>query len=335
MRRTVIGTGLVLALLAGGWLGAESMASRQVAALFDADPALQAAAVRPLRDPRALGITVTEPQFRDPAISISLPWARLSLSPLSPLTTRLDLPEQGQLSAGGRIMDLGLTDPQASLSLAPLSNMAPDRLDLSLGAMTLDGAPLAGGLTVQGRLVDLAPDAPATARAAYDLTLSLRDLSTDGLVRLGLDPGPMPGPVSASGPLRIWLDDAPSVTGGAAPRLTGWQTEGLSLQAGDIGLRLVGRLSRDDQGRAEGQLALYSTDADAMIAMAAGLGLIPAQAQMLLRAGLSQLSRAPMDQGLPGPVFPDPAEGELRLPITMRDGQLSLGGVSIGAAPLL
>ena len=52
MRGMVIGTGLVLALLAGGWLGAETLASNRVAALIAQDPALQAASVSPLRDPR-------------------------------------------------------------------------------------------------------------------------------------------------------------------------------------------------------------------------------------------------------------------------------------------
>ena len=72
-----------------------------------------------------------------------------------------------------------------------------------------------------------------------------------------------------------------------------------------------------------------------MIGMATELGLIPAQAAMLLRAGLSQLSRADLDDALPGPDFPAAAEGELRVAVIMRDGQLILGGVPIGPAPAI
>ena len=55
----------------------------------------------------------------------------------------------------------------------------------------------------------------------------------------------------------------------------------------------------------------------------------------LVRAGLSQLSQADLDDTLPGPDFPAAAEGELRVAVIMRDGQLILGGVPIGPAPAI
>ena len=116
MRRMVIGTGLVLALLAGGWLGAETLASNRVAALIAQDPALQAASVSPLRDPRRIGVALSEPSWSDPALSISLPWARLFLSPASPLTARLDLPDGAAVTQGGQVMQLGLSAPVASMA---------------------------------------------------------------------------------------------------------------------------------------------------------------------------------------------------------------------------
>lgn len=335
MRKAVIGAGVAVAMLAGAWLGTESLASRRVAAMIAADPGLDAAAVRPLRDPRAIGVEVTGLQLRDPALGISLPWARILLRPSSPLTARLELPDQAQILQGGGVVDLGLARSQASLSLSPLNRLAPDRLDLQADGLTLDGRPLAAALSLQARLASVDPDAPDPAGAAYDLQMSLSGLQPEGLARIGLDPGPLPGPIALEGPLRLWLDRAPRLTEDTAPQIVGWQTPGLSLQAGEIGLRLVGRLSRDAQGRAEGQLALYSSDAEAMIGMAAGLGLIPPQGQLLLRAGLSQLARAPIAADLPGPEFPEPAEGELRLPLVMRDGQLMLGGMAIGPAPAL
>ncbi|ODT61479.1 MULTISPECIES: DUF2125 domain-containing protein [Paracoccus] len=335
MRGAVIGTGLVAAIVVGGWLGVETLARDRVAAWVATDPALEAASVTALRDPRQIGVALTDLRFSDPAFGVALPWMRAWLSPLAPLTAQLDLPDQAQVMQGGQVMQLGLSAPVASLSLAPLNRMAPDRLDLQAQDVTLDGQPLADALSVQARMVPLGADAPRPARAAYGVDLSLEGLDVGGLARLGLDPGPLPGPVGAQGPVRIWLDGTPSVTGDQVPQIVGWQTEGLALQAGQIGLRIIGRLSRDAQGRAEGQVALYSADADAMIGMAVGLGLIPPQGQLLLRAGLSQLSRADLDDTLPGPDFPGPAEGELRLPIIMRNGQLILGGVPIGPAPAI
>lgn len=335
MRGAVIGTGLVAAMVVGGWLGAETLARDRLAAVIAADPALEAASVTALRDPRQIGVALSDLRVSDPALGVALPWLRAWLSPLSPLTARLDLPDQAQVTQGGQVMQLGLSAPVASLSLAPLNRMAPDRLDLQARDVTLDGQPLADGLSLQARLVPLGADAPRPARAAYGVDLAFEGLDVAGLARLGLEAGPLPGPVAARGPLRIWLDGTPSVTGDRVPQIVGWQSEGLSLQAGPVGLRIIGRLSRDAQGRAEGQVALYSADADAMIGMAAGLGLIPPQGQLLLRAGLSQLSRADLDDTMPGPDFPDAAEGELRLPILMRDGQLILGGLPIGPAPAI
>ena len=145
MRGMVIGTGLVLALLAGGWLGAETLASNRVAALIAQDPALQAASVSPLRDPRRIGVALSEPSWSDPALSISLPWARLFLSPASPLTARLDLPDGAAVTQGGQVMQLGLSVPVASMALSPLNGMAPNRLDVQARDLTLDGQPLGRG----------------------------------------------------------------------------------------------------------------------------------------------------------------------------------------------
>lgn len=335
MRGALIGLVLLVGMGVGGWLGAEHLLAGRVRAAIDADPALQATQVQPLRDPRQFGLTLTEPQFRDPAMGLSLAWARLSVSPGAPLTGRLDLPDRAQITIQGRQMQLELTQPVARLALAPMNRMAPRRLDLGARDLMLDGLPLAEGVSLRMQLAPLGAQSPRAARAAYDADLSLQGVQTAALARLGLDLGGLRGSMAAQGPLRLWLDGTPSLTGGRAPALVGWETPGLDLSVEDIGLRIVGRLSRDDQGRAEGQVALYSADADAMIAMAVGLGLIPAQAQLLLRAGLSQLSQADLDATLPGPDFPDAAPGELRLPIVMRDGRLLLGGVPIGPAPAL
>lgn len=335
MRGAVIGMGVLLAALAGGWLGAETMAADRVAMAVAQDPALEAGTVRPLRDPRAIGVSLQEVAWRDPALGVALPWARLSLSPAAPLTARLELPDSGRITQGGRALRLGWTAPVARLSVAPLSRMAFDRLDLRAADVSLDDQPLAGVLSLQGRLAPIGGDAPRDARAAYELQLALSGLEAGGLALLGLDPGPLPGPFALRGPLRVWLDGTPSATGAVAPRMVGWQAEGLELQAGPVALRLTGRLVRDAQGLAEGQLALYSDDSDALIGAAADLGLIPAQARLLLRAGLMQLAQAPLDETLPGPVFPGPAEGELRLPVILRDGQMILGGVPVGPAPAI
>lgn len=332
MRGAIIGAGLAVAVVVGGWLGAETLASRQLAAVIAADPALQAAEIRPLRDPARLGVALRDLRLEDPAMGLRLRWAALSLRPLSPLTARLDLPEALTLVQAGQERRLGLSAPDAWLALAPLNGFAPRAMRVSARDLTLDGQPLAGGFRLDAALVPLGAQAPRAARAAYDVTLALEEGEPAALDSLGFGAGLLPGPVAGSGTVRLWLDGVPAPDA-PAPQLVGWQTPGVEIAAGGIGLRLVGRLARDAQGRAEGQVALYSADSQAMIDMAAALGLIPDGARLLIRAGLSRLSETPVDPALPGPALPEPAEGELRLPVIFRDGQIVMGGVPVGPAP--
>jgi len=211
--------------------------------------------------------------------------------------------------------------------------MAPDRLNLSMGEVSLAGQALARQVQVEARLSSLRGDAPDAAGAAYDLDLWLDGLRAGTLADAGLDLGPLPDPVSVQGQLRLWLDAAPSLRGQTPPQVVGWQAQELILNAGPLALRVAGRITRDRNGLVQGQVVLYSRDADQMLQMAAQLGLIPPQAQLLLRAGLAQLSQVVPDTDLPGPVYAEPAEGEMRLPIVMRDGQLILAGVPVGRAP--
>lgn len=331
MRKVVIGVVVLVAIGAAGWIWGESRLSDGARAWLAGDPALAAAAVQPLNDPRRFGLRLSEPRFSDPAVQLHLPWAEVWVSPLAPRTVRMDLPRQGQLVLAGQAHDLTLQSAEAWLRLAPLNRMAPDRLNLAAQALVLDGQPLAEALTVEARLARLAANAPKAARAAYDIDLHAEGVRLRTLARAGMDFGPLPDPVAIEGQFRVWLDGTPGA--GETPQIIGWQTPGLVLEAGPIMVRVVGRVTRDAEGMVEGQVALYSSDADRMLDLASDLGLIPGQVRLLLRAGLTQLSQVGPEADLPGPDYPEPQEGELRLPILMRDGQLILAGVPVGPLP--
>lgn len=333
MRKAVIGVILVTGLLAGSWIFAENRAVERVRALIEADQGIQATGIRPLRDPRQLGVHLSQPQLSRPDLQLSLPWAQLSMAPLSPTTARLELPDTASLVSAGRRLELGQRLSEASLRLAPLHRLAPARLVLSTHDLTLNGQPLADRLDLRAALGRLQNDAPRAAGAAYDLQLDLQGVQPSALALAGVDTGPVPGPLAARGVVRLWLDDVPTADQ-PRPAIIGWQTEALTLDAGPVQLRVAGRLTRGTDGRAEGQLALYSADADQMLEMASEIGLIPSQARLLLRAGLSQLGQVPPATDIPGPDFPEPAPGELRLAVMMRDGQLMVAGVPVGPAPV-
>ncbi|WP_108502816.1 DUF2125 domain-containing protein [Paracoccus indicus] len=333
MFRAIIGIGLCAAAVAGLWAGGETLASRRVAELIAGDPALQASLVQPLREPPEFGLRIEEPGFSDPAGGVTLPWAILRMSPRTPTTAHLDLPDKGQVTIAGQTHALGLQDPHALIRLAPLKRLAPDQIDIMADQVTLDGAPVIEGLDLELRMIRLGPDAPLAARAAYDAHLGLGAVQTAVLSRMGLNLQGIPEPASVSGNILLWLDGTPSVRGQTTLAVVGWQTEGLTVGAGSMSLRIVGRVVRDKDGLAEGQVALYTTDAGQIIDQAADMGLIPPSTRMLLNAGLGQLAKAQIDAELPGPDYPEPQDGQMRLPVQMIDGQIRLGGIPIGPAP--
>lgn len=333
MFRFLIGMGVCVAALAGIWAGGETYASKRLAQLVQNNPALQSSGVEAMRQPPDFGVEIHDVTIADPAATVAFPWARIVISPARPTTAQLRLPGQGQLRVGGQDYDLGLSEIYAKIRLAPLKRLAPDHIDLMADAVTLDGQAVIEGVDIDLQMGQLGATAPLAARAVYDGAVNLGAVRTRLLAQLGVDLGPIPDPVTMNGKLRLWLDGTPSVTDEQAPAVVGWQTEGLTLGADAMSLRLVGRVVRGADGLAEGQMAIYTSDAKAIIDQVAELGLIPQQSRMLLTVGLGQLARAEIDPDIDGPEFPEATDGQMRLPVVLKEGQIFLGGIAIGAAP--
>lgn len=358
MRILVVIVLILAALLGVVWLGGESwMASRATTAI-EAREDLSAASVTPLREPRRIGLHLAEPAFKGAAggqpLAVDLPWLDFWVSPAAPHELHADLPDTAQLDMAGTQVAVQMTGAGASLRLAPANNMALSRASLQADAVQLGGQPAIGAVSAQARLISLGHDAPRAAGAAYDIALRLDQADPTTLAQLGLPPLALPGLLSVDGDLRLWLNEAPGPAAlqgrGAAPHLVGFRSSGLNLTLGDLSARLLGEVTADDQGRAAGRLALYTKDSEGWLAAAADAGLIPGSGVLLGGAMLQNLSAMPMqpeaaaDTDRPSATarvvstggdftFPDPAEGELRLPIFLRDGQIFLGAIPIGPAP--
>lgn len=331
---------LILLAVVGSWLGGESWLARGVADRLATRADLRATEVLPLRQPGRVGLRLAEPDYQNGVLGLSMPWLRLWVSPLAPTEIRADLPETVRLTRDGRDHSLTLGGGAGSLRLLALHGAAVGHAGARSNRLSLDGAPLADSLEVEARLVRLSPEAPREARSAYEVTLSLDGFRPDALAVLGVPPAALPGAVGVSGRVRLWLDavPGPAVLAGAAPppRLVGLGSDGVEIRVGSLGARLVGHLRQDAGGRAEGRLAIYTRDGEALLRQAGEAGLIPPEAVALASAMLSNLGRMPFPQDAVAdrlPALPDPAEGELRLPVSMRGGDLYLGAIRIGPAP--
>ena len=337
MRRAIIVVTVLLALLLGAlWFGGEIMAANRLQAEIEARPDLTADSVQPLRAPPALGVTVEAPRIGSGAQGIGAERAQVLVNPLSPLTLRLDLPEALTLTLGGHDHALTGQDIDGVLAFSPLHGRTVKRAEMRGSDLALDGQPLARAADLRVELNRLGFGAPRAARAAYRVSASLDEVTPQALSPLVPTLAGLGGAISVQGGAVLWLDAPVRPDSARMPMVIGAQTEGIDLLLGGQALRVIGRIAPDAAGLAEGQVALYARDAGAVLDVLAAAGLLPTGARPLVEAGLSRLARAdieaPSDQG---PAMPPPAEGELRLLLTMADGRMSIGPVPIGPAPML
>lgn len=335
MRRLLSLTILIAVILGGLWLGGETLLARKLRQVAAADPALAIGSVSELRELRRIGVRLDDLNVTRPAASLTVPGADIWVAPTSPAEGRLDLPPQILLDAGRGPMALGLQDADARLRLSLLGGLTLDSAALNAGALTLEDAALAQGLLLDADSASPGPGAPQDTEAAYDLTISL-----DGFDPRQLAPElPVPGLVGLAAQAQLWLDRAPgprTLDPQSRPVLLGLRLDQADLTVGALSARIMGHLQADPQGRAQGQLVLYTPDAEALLQLAADAGWFPEKAVRLASRMLVTLGRAPIAEAGANQSmrFPEPAKGELRLPLTLSDGRMRLGPIPLGPAPI-
>lgn len=329
MRRLLMILAMIALLLGAGWLGGEALLARELRRFAAEEPSITLGAVRELRRPVRIGVALSDIELATVAGILRLPQAGIWASPLKPTLVRLDLPETGSIDFGQGALPLGFSAPKASLRLRPLDGFGMGAASLGSGPVTLDGRPLAGSVALDAVLVPLGDGPPRDAAVAYAVTAELGEIDAKAL-RI-----PLPGPASLALRGQVWLDRMPgpdTLAPETAPQPVRLRLDDSELVLGGIRARIVGQIEADAQGRAEGVLAIYTTDARPILQAAADAGLIPNSAVRLGGALLGGLSAIPLPQDAPV-SFPEPAPGEIRLPLTFSDGRASLGQLPLGPAP--
>ena len=164
------------------------------------------------------------------------------------------------------------------------------------------------------------------ATRAYDVGIETSGLVLSGPLRGSIDPaGRLPATIDDARLDATVSFDAPwdrSALEGVRPQPTAVDLHSLSLHWGPISGRLHGKLAVHD-GLADGKLDLDLTGWHRAIDMAMQAGLLPANMRGLIEGGLGLMAGVPGD--------PD----RLKTTVTIRDGQMSLGPIPLGPAPLL
>lgn len=262
-----------------------------------------------------LGLALSGAVLQTQAGPLGLPRLDLWVTPLTPTTLRADLPETAVLDAPTGRRQIGMEDADATVTLSPFG--AARRASASFAALALDGAPLSGRGTV-------------TARAVADDRIGGHPFQ----VQIDLPDLRLPQARSATGGLRLWLDRAPGLATQTPPAVLGVMAEGLKIDTGGFTVRLVGQLSKDAEGLAQGRVALYGSDAAAMLDRAIEAGSIPPKVRLLARAMLNRVGQMDFaDNGADWPPMPPAPTGQVRIPLEIRGGRMFLGTIEIGSAP--
>ena len=336
---------LIVILLGGGlataWVGGETWLSRAVAQRIADDPQIAAGGVKPLRELRRVGLSLTDVAVETPQGPVQLPALDLWAAPTAPTQFYAALPARMTLPLAGVPREVAADNAVLTLRVVPTSGMAIGRAAVDSGPVALDGAPLANTVQIDARLTPMGAGAPPGAAAAYDVAVALSGLTPAALPDLPATATAALtalGRLSADGTTRLFLT-GPLVAGGRQgapdPALRGLASNGVSLGLGDLSLRLAGHLSIRDDGRPEGAVFVDTADAPRFLRLAADLGIIPRPAVPLAIAALATAAAAEVP--LPLGVTPPPplAKGALRLPLVFRNGRMTLGPVPLGDAPVL
>lgn len=349
LKYLLVGTALVAVGLGAAWYGGETWLSGKAREAVIDSPVIEAAGVTPLRDPRRIGLRLTEVEIGDAQNGLSAPDLEVYAPLTAPMTMTMALPPRLDLRVDAVPVAVTLGAGTAHATLSPTHEMAIRDAGIQARDLGIDGAPVLQSLDVTARLTHMGGAAPTGSRAAYAVAIAAQ----------GLTLGALPDRLDLTGPVQLWLTEVPGqpmLEGRVPPpALTGMQTRGLRLALGGIEAVLIGRIQADAQGFAEGEAAVYTADARQFVDAAVQAGLIPQQAAMLVGALVDNLSATPLPgdaeaaPAKPAPqtspdALPDadmvvslpPApKGQIRLPLILKGGEVRLGPVPVGPAPRL
>ncbi|MDF3606049.1 DUF2125 domain-containing protein [Paracoccus sp. DMF-8] len=386
MRRLLI-TLILLALVLGTiWAGAETLLARELrrtlaggAATTDIampDPMagsvppgflvtdMTAARATPLRNPARFGVNLLDLRIDSTHGTLTLPRVGAFAPLRRPNELRLELPGNGIIETAGQTLPLGLQAPRVVARLDPLGGLVVSRMEIDAAGLTLDGRKLSGPLDLDARVAPSGADSPAQGGMAYDVTAHLSGVDLSALPALGGVDLPIEGlptgPLSLQEKARFWLDGttAPrALASGVYPAITGLRTGEVALSMGEgLQATVIADLHADAQGRAGGQVMVYSRDASRLLDHVVQLGYLT-DGQRRLAMGMLRLisdsigDATPVDAGREALMTADPAQaqellarqtmfrpaqnGELRLPLKFEDGVMYLGTIALGPAPLI
>ncbi|MEN8891342.1 DUF2125 domain-containing protein [Planktotalea arctica] len=164
-----------------------------------------------------------------------------------------------------------------------------------------------------------------TTTSTYHFGLEARDVALPQPKGVRLEAGLLPETLEhARGDVTVRFDKPWDVSAlqAARPQPTRVEVKLIEAKWGQLDLRLAGAFDVDSAGRASGEVTIKAQNWRDILALGVASGAVPQQLQRPMEQGLSLLS------GLSG------NRNTLDLPLTLDRGQMKLGPIPIGPAPL-
>lgn len=316
------------AVLYGGYWVAGSMAVRRGAEAALADLQAQGlagpAAITLRGFPSRFDLTV-EPvalQSADGTLRWTAPFVQLFMLAYRPGHVIAVWPHDQRLTLAGLPLAITSADMRASAVLGTSAALPLDRAVFVARDLALDaGAGRSIALT-EARLASAATDA---ARRVHHIGAELLGLTLSPALRAVADP-------EATQPDRLdWLrldgrltlDRPLDRRAGAAPPVPqALDLQEVSLRWGEASLRAGGLLERGADGRLQGRIEIDARQWRKVLALAVAAGLVPPELAPTYAAALEKIAEASGS-----------AEGDLRVPLVLSGGWITLGALPIGRAP--
>jgi hypothetical protein len=329
MRIVIIGLTLLALLWSGYWAFGARTLDREVADWFaeghGARLQAEAADVAVRGFPNRFDLTVTEPRIADPArgAAWSAPFVQVLALSYRPWHIIVAFPDMQLLTTAGRELQITSRAMRASVRVEPSTALALAEAVFEADAIEFGGAE---GRLAAGRSV-LALRADETRANGYQLALSVADLAPDaaGFAERAAAAQLPPQVATMTADVDLLLTAPLDRTAQSSrPEIAEARLASLRVVWGDLVLGASGTIAPDAAGFAAGTIELD---------IANWQRLVPA----LVAFGMVQQDFAPTLDRFLGALAAEGGgvDGNLRVPLRLDGGFMTLGPLPLGAAPRL
>lgn len=274
--------------------------------------------------PSRFDTTITEMSLADPdtGVAYNAPFVQIFALSYRPEHLIAVWSNTQSLSSPYGKAAISSDDMRASLIVQKNTSLALEKANFVAEALAVDVE--AGGRFAASKALVAVQQAPAAVNR-YHFGVDLKDVSLPQPKGLRLEAGILPETLEyARGDVTASFDAAWDLQAlqSQRPQPTRIDVKLIEAKWGKLELRLAGGFDVDAQGRASGKITIKAQNWRDILALGVGSGALPRQLAGPIEQGLNLLS------GLSG------NRNTLDLPLDLDQGQMKLGPIPLGPAPL-